>query len=47
MRDTLHIGEPSSSVEDKTVTVVYGTEFINTSYVNFVSISKDTAKVSA
>lgn len=36
---------PAEAVEDKTLTIVYGTDFINTNFLNFCSKEKDVAKV--
>ncbi|ESO90162.1 hypothetical protein LOTGIDRAFT_123959 [Lottia gigantea] len=44
LRDTLTIGPGDISLEDKTVSVCFGTDMVNTDWINFVSDSKDTAQ---
>jgi hypothetical protein len=39
------IGQSDVAVEDKTVTIAYGTDMTSISFVNFVCSSRETAKV--
>lgn len=39
------IGQSDVPVEDKTVTIAYGTDMTSISFVNFVCSSRETAKV--
>lgn len=44
VRDVLGCGK-GDSVEGKLVTVVYGNDLVNISYLNFQAMQEDTAKV--
>ena len=39
------MGAQDVPLEDKMVTIVYGTDLINVNYINFAAMSKDVAKV--
>jgi hypothetical protein len=45
LKDTCMIGQSDVAVEDKTVTIAYGTDMTSISFVNFVCSSRETAKV--
>lgn len=45
MRDQVTMGASQDSLEDKTLTVSYGPDFVNISFFNFCSSKKETAKV--
>ncbi|XP_076099356.1 1-phosphatidylinositol 4,5-bisphosphate phosphodiesterase classes I and II-like isoform X4 [Mytilus galloprovincialis] len=45
LKDTCMIGQSDVPVEDKTVTVAYGSEMTGISFINFVCSSRDTAKL--
>ncbi|XP_052106026.1 1-phosphatidylinositol 4,5-bisphosphate phosphodiesterase classes I and II-like isoform X4 [Mytilus californianus] len=45
LKDTCMIGQSDIPVEDKTVTVAYGSEMTGISFINFVCSSRDTAKL--
>ncbi|XP_074644309.1 1-phosphatidylinositol 4,5-bisphosphate phosphodiesterase beta-1-like isoform X2 [Tubulanus polymorphus] len=42
--DSCQMGRPDEAMEDKTITISYGSDFVNTNFVNFVSNSKEIAK---
>ncbi|XP_041352677.1 1-phosphatidylinositol 4,5-bisphosphate phosphodiesterase beta-1-like [Gigantopelta aegis] len=44
LRDTLMIGQQDIPLEEKTVSVCFGTDFVNVEWINFVSSHRDTAK---
>jgi len=44
MRDQVTMGASQDSLEDKTLTVAYGPDFVNVSFLNFVTSKKDMAK---
>ena len=46
LRDSINIGPADVSLEDKTLTVVYGPDFVNVNFINFCAISKEIAQVS-
>ena len=46
VREVLSMGTPGD-LEDKTVTIVYSTDFVNVYFVNFYTRTSDVAKVSA
>ena len=39
------MGAPDVSLEDKTLTVVYGPDFVNVNFINFCTDSKEIAQV--
>ena len=41
------MGTPDVSLEDKMITIVYGTDMVNLSYLNFAATSREMASVSA
>ncbi|XP_064623811.1 1-phosphatidylinositol 4,5-bisphosphate phosphodiesterase beta-1-like isoform X2 [Lineus longissimus] len=43
LKETLMIGDPKTSVEEKSITICHGQDFYNISFVNFVGISADIA----
>ena len=45
MRDQVTMGATQDSLEDKTLTVAYGPDFVNVSFLNFCTSKKDMAKV--
>lgn len=45
MRDQVTMGASQDSLEDKTLTVSYGPDFVNISFFNFCTSKKETAKV--
>lgn len=45
LKDNCMIGQPDVPVEDKTVTIAYGTNMTNISFINFVCSSRETAKL--
>ena len=45
MRDQVTLGASQDSLEDKTLTVCHGPDFVNVSFFNFCSAKKETAKV--
>jgi len=45
MRDQVTMGASQDSLEDKTLTVCHGPDFVNVSFFNFCSAKKETAKV--
>ena len=45
LKDTCMIGQSDVAVEDKTVTIAYGTDMTSISFVNFVCSSRETAKL--
>lgn len=46
LKDSCLIGPLDIPLEDKTVTIVYGTDMVNVDFVNFVCASRDLAAVS-
>ena len=46
MRDQVTMGASQDSLEEKTLTVCHGPDFVNVSFFNFCSAKKETAKVS-
>ena len=49
MRDTLSMGQQDATLEDKMITICYGTDMVPSalSWVNFAANSKDVAQVCA
>ena len=45
LRDTISMGKVSDTLQEKTLTVVSGEDFVNLKYLNFTCCSRDTAKV--
>lgn len=45
MRDQVTMGASQDSLEDKTLTVSYGPDFVNVSFYNFCTSKKEIAKV--
>ena len=45
MRDQVNMGVSQESLEDKTLTVAHGPDFVNVSFLNFCTSKKETAKV--
>lgn len=45
LRDTSNMGSTDVPIEDKTVTIVYGPDFVNVDFINFVTNSKEVAVV--
>lgn len=45
MRDSISMGSPDTPLEDKMVTICYGTDMVNLSFINFAANSRDVAKV--
>ena len=45
MRDQVTMGASQDSVEDKTLTVVHGPDFVNVTFLNFCTTKKEIAKV--
>ncbi len=45
MRDLVNMGVSKESLEDKTLTVAHGPDFVNVSFENFCSSKKKIAKV--
>lgn len=46
LRDSCMIGPMDIPLEDKTVTIVYGTDMVNVDVVNFVCATRELATVS-
>ena len=46
LRDLTMMGSPDVPLEDKMITVVYGTDMVNVNYINFAATSKEVAAVS-
>lgn len=46
LRQFCNIGLPSDSLEEKTVTLVFGTDYVNVQFINFCCSKRETAKVS-
>lgn len=46
MRDSLSMGSADVALEDKTLTVCYGTDLVNLNFINFAANSREVAKVS-
>ncbi|XP_070577885.1 1-phosphatidylinositol 4,5-bisphosphate phosphodiesterase beta-1-like isoform X2 [Ptychodera flava] len=44
LKDTCTMGSPDVSLEDKTLTIVYGTDFVNTQFINFCTNKEAIAK---
>ncbi len=45
MRDQVNMGVSQESLEDKTLTVAHGPDFVNVSFLNFCTSKKEIAKV--
>ncbi|XP_059811304.1 1-phosphatidylinositol 4,5-bisphosphate phosphodiesterase beta-3-like [Hypanus sabinus] len=45
LREPLGFGKPEERPESKTVTVVHGTDMVNISFLNFITMQEETAKV--
>ncbi|XP_069064007.1 1-phosphatidylinositol 4,5-bisphosphate phosphodiesterase beta-3 [Pleurodeles waltl] len=45
IRDVLGFSSPETRPEDKLVTVVYGPDMVNISFLNFMAVQEDTAKI--
>lgn len=45
LRESLSIGQQDQNLEDKTLSVCYGTDFVNVEWLNFVCSSSDIAQV--
>ena len=45
MCDVLMSGKCSAHIADKTVSIYYGSDFVNVQCVNFVSVAEDAAQV--
>lgn len=45
MKDQVTMGVSQESLEDKTLTVTYGPDFVNISFLNFSTTKKEIAKV--
>lgn len=45
-RDMLHFGSQDTQLEDKLLTIVYGTDFANVNYLNFACPSRLSSQVS-
>ena len=45
MRDTIQMGPQDVNLEDKMVTVCYGTDMVNLSWINFAANSAEVAQV--
>ncbi|XP_069500965.1 1-phosphatidylinositol 4,5-bisphosphate phosphodiesterase beta-3 [Ambystoma mexicanum] len=45
IREVLGFSNPETRPEDKQVTVVYGPDMVNISYLNFMAVQEDTAKI--
>lgn len=45
LRDQVSMGASGDLLEDKTLTVSYGPDFVNVSFLNFCTTKKDIAKV--
>lgn len=46
LRQLVNIGSSADSLEEKTVTLVFGTDFVNLTFINFCCTKKEVAKVS-
>lgn len=46
LKESINIGPQEVTLEDKTLTVVYGTDFVNVNFINFCTYSKEIAQVS-
>ncbi|ELU03218.1 hypothetical protein CAPTEDRAFT_94003 [Capitella teleta] len=44
MRDSLSMGSADVALEDKTLTVCYGTDLVNLNFINFAANSREVAK---
>ncbi|OTF70287.1 hypothetical protein BLA29_012903 [Euroglyphus maynei] len=44
LKESINIGPQDISLEDKTLTVVYGTDFVNVNFINFCTNSKELAQ---
>lgn len=47
LKESINIGPQEQTLEEKTLTVVYGPDFVNVSFINFCTDSRDTAQVSS
>ncbi|KAK2165023.1 hypothetical protein LSH36_56g06024, partial [Paralvinella palmiformis] len=45
LRDTVTMGTSDTPLEDKMVSIAYGTDLVNISFLNFAANSKETAQV--
>ena len=45
MRDTVTMGSSDVPLEDKMVTICYGTDMVNLSFISFAANSRELAKV--
>lgn len=45
MRDILSSGQSNVPIEDKTLSIYYGSDFVNIQCINFVSMAPDADKV--
>ncbi|XP_076463725.1 1-phosphatidylinositol 4,5-bisphosphate phosphodiesterase beta-1-like [Babylonia areolata] len=45
LRESLQMGQKDVSLEDKTVSICYGSDMVNVDWMNFVSNDRDTAKL--
>jgi phosphatidylinositol phospholipase C beta len=46
LRESLDIGKTDVALEDKMMTICYGTDLVNVNFINFAAISVDVARVS-
>lgn len=46
LKESINIGPQDIQLEDKTLTIVYGTDFVNVNFINFCTYSKEIAQVS-
>lgn len=46
LKESINIGPGDVPLEDKTLTVVYGADFVNVNFINFCTFSKEIAQVS-
>ncbi|KAH7646079.1 1-phosphatidylinositol 4 [Dermatophagoides farinae] len=44
LKESINIGPQEVTLEDKTLTVVYGTDFVNVNFINFCTYSKEIAQ---
>lgn len=47
LRQLVNIGSSADSLEEKTVTLVFGTDYVNLTFINFCCTKKEVAKVSS
>ena len=45
MRDTVTMGAPDVPLEEKIITIAYGTDMVNINFINFAANSRDVARV--